>query len=326
MRSYGAAVRRSERIQQQHNREAARRYKLQEKTQQLQNASIAESDWRAYVKTLKSIHLDHSDLINWDSISSEARPLEPNRESLHEEIAALQLNTFRPSFFDKVLGLTDRKIKKFSGLLEEAKKRDQTIHEFKLNKFAEQIEDWNTLQSIAHRIKNKDVEAYNNVLQFFKPFDEITELGKQLRLSLNEDYIDIELDTISEGVIPPFELSLTSTGKLSKKDMSSAKFNDLYFEHICSCVIRIAKEISIFFPISYIIITVISKDLDKATGHNANSAILSLLTTPDKIKGLNLKTILPSETIKSFNHNLKFTKTNGFGPVSKIDVKNSILS
>jgi hypothetical protein len=326
MRSYGAAVRRADRVQQQHNREAARRYKLQEKTQQLQNAASAESDWKSYVNVLKTLHIDHSDMINWDTISDEPKPMEPIREFKQEEMAKWQLDIFQPSFFDKLLGLTEKKIKNLTDLLEQARKRDKSIHEAKLSNFASELKDWNVMQSIALGIKRKDVQAYKDALDFFKPFDEISQLGKELRLNLNEEYIDIEFDTFADGIIPTFELSLTSTGKLSRKDMSLTKFNDLYFEHICSCAIRIAKEISILFPVSHIVITVISKDLDKATGHNANSAVLSFLTTPDKIEQLNLETIQPSETIKSFIHNLKFTKSNGFSPVPKIDIKSSILS
>lgn len=326
MRSYTAAVNRAHRVQQQHNREAARRYKLQQKMEQAQNAIQAEADWRSYVNVLKSIHKDHSEQMDWNEIANEPKPIEPNKKHKSEEIIQIQIDTFKPSFIDKLFGLTEKRLNALNAKLEKGKIEDTFNHKLKLNAYAKEVEEWTKLQSMSKAILKKEEQGYKEALEYFKPFDDITNLGKQLQFRLSADHIDVELNTQSEGVIPDFELSLTSTGKLSRKDMSASKFNELYLEHICSCAIRIAKEITLYFPVSYITITVVSHDLNRATGHHQNNIILSVLINPKQINQLNLASVSVIETIKSFKNNLKFTKSNGFASVPKIDLENTFLS
>lgn len=52
VRSYGAAVRRAERDQQRRSREAAKRFKEQQKQLEFENAAQAVKDWNNYVDIL----------------------------------------------------------------------------------------------------------------------------------------------------------------------------------------------------------------------------------------------------------------------------------
>jgi hypothetical protein len=326
LRSYSAAVKRSERINQQHNREAARRFKLQQKIEEAQSANQAVTDWQSYVNVLKTMHLNCTEKLDWNDIINIAKPVEPMKRAINEEVAKFKLEIYKPSFFDNIFGLTKGKLSKLNQLLDQAKAADNVDFKLKHRDFSNELEEWNKLQKIANGVISKDVLAYKNALDYFKPFENLTKLSKRLNFKLNPDYIDVEMEVISESIIPGFELNLTSTGKLSRKDMTISKYNGLNLEHICSSVIRIAKEVSNYFPVNFICVTVIINELNTATGYRVDNIIMSVLMPINKIENLNLESINPIDSVKSFIHNLKFTKSLGFTAVAKIDIENNLLS
>ncbi len=60
IRSYSAAVKRSERAQQRRARESARLYKQQPKQQEIADSAKAVADYNEYIDVLKSVHKDSS--------------------------------------------------------------------------------------------------------------------------------------------------------------------------------------------------------------------------------------------------------------------------
>lgn len=326
MRSYGAAVRRADRINQQHNREAAKRYKAYQKMQDLQSASQVASDYRTYVNVLKSVHLNYSDGVNWEEIVKTNNPVIPVNKNVNEEVAKSKLDHFKPSIFDKLFGLTQKKINKLNSDLESAKKLDDKYNTKRYNDYLKEVEDLKTLKETANGVLKGNVEAYREALEIYKPFDDLTELGKTLNFKLNENYVHVDLQVVVEGIIPDFEANLTSTGKLSKKDISKSKFNELNQDHICSTVIRIAKEAFAYFPINHIGVNVMINELNRASGNKENKTVLSVLMTQDDFNKLNIESINPVESIKSFIHAMKFTKTNGFADIEPIAFEGVLLN
>src|SRR5690606_27018269 len=124
VRSYGAAVRRAERDQQRRSREAAKRFKEQQKQLEFQNAAQAVTDWNNYVDILKSFHKEASVKVNWQQLRNEAKPVAPHYSNLNETIAQHNLNNFKPSIVDKVFGSTSRKIKNLESQVQSAKNKD----------------------------------------------------------------------------------------------------------------------------------------------------------------------------------------------------------
>ncbi len=108
--------------------------------------------------------------------------------------------------------------------------------------------------------------------------------------------------------------------------MSKSKFNELNQEHICSVIIRIAKEAFAYFPINYVGINVIINELNLASGNKENKTVLSVLITPTAFNKLNIELINPVESVKSFMHSMKFTKTNGFTDITPIAFKEVLLN
>lgn len=320
MRSYGAAVRKMEREQQREAREATKRFKEQQKLQEIEDAGQAVIDWENYIDILQSVHKNCTDSIDWGKILNSPKPKEPKAKSDNEILAQNKFDNFKPSFFDKIFGSTKRKKDNLFHLVEQAKIKDKKENDVKLNEYNLELKNWKELQKISKGILDKDVNSFLKAIDYFEPFSDIGELGTNLTFNINSSYVDIDLRVNSVEIIPDYELRLTSTGKLSRKNMTKSKFNELYQDHICSSIIRVSREMFAYLPIDYVRINAISDILNSKTGHLEETPILSVILPPDTINKLNLETIDPSDSMQNFVHNMKFNKTKGFSGVQKVNL------
>jgi len=318
VRSYGAAVRRAERDQQRRSREAAKRFKEQQKQLEFENAAQAVTDWNNYVDILKSFHKEASAKVNWHAIRNESKPIAPHYSNLNETIAQHKVNNFKPSFFDNLFGSSNRKIKNLEDQVQSAKNKDQQIYQAALNEYHETLNDWTELQNIAEGVADRDTETYLAAVRYFDPFSEISELGSQIKFRFVANHIEVDIDINSIDVIPDYELKLTSTGKLSRKNMAKGNFYELYQDHICSVVLRISREVFAYLPVDFAIINAKSEMIDSQSGYLEKKVILSVKIMPETIEKLNLNMIDPSDSMRNFIHNMNFKKTSGFSEVDRV--------
>ena len=321
IRSYGATVRRIEREQQRKAREAAKRFKEQQKLKEIENAQQAVSDWENYVETIQSVHKNCTEPIDWDQIENTKKPIKPIIKTKNEITAKNKLDNFRASIFDKIFGSTQKKINKLTEQLKLAKAKDKKEYDINYKEYLRELNNWQELQEISAGIKINKPDSYKKALQYFDPFSDIGELGTQISFSFEQNLIDINLHVNSLDVIPDFELKQTSTGKLSKKNMPKSRFNELYQDHICSASLRIAREIFAYLPINYARVNALAKILNTKTGHLEEQPILSVIFPPETIESLNLDTIDPSDSMQNFVHNMSFSKTKGFSIVERVELE-----
>jgi len=320
IRSYGAAVRRIEREQQKQAREAAKKFKEQQKLKEIKNAQQAVADWENYIDTIQSLHKNCTEPVDWDQIADTEEPIEPLLQTTHETVAQYKLDNFKPSFFDKVFGSTQKKINKFSLLVEQAKQKDQKEFDLAYKDYLEELKNHKELKKIYSGLKNKNPESYKEALQYFDPFSDVGELGTQVNIHFQQKYIDIDLHVNSVDVIPDYELRLTSTDKLSRKNMSKSRYNELYQDHICSAAMRVAREVFAYLPIDYARINAMAQLVNTKTGHLEEQPILSVIFPPETIASLNLNAIDPSDSMRNFVHHMNFNKTKGFSVIEKVEL------
>ncbi len=321
LRSYSAAVRRAEREQQRKAREAAKRFKEQQKMQAIEDASQAVSDYDYYIDVLQSVHKNCTEKVSWEAIKTEPKPDEPEISDTFEVIAQKKLDTFKPSLMDKVFGSSKKKIERLKEEIVKAKEKDKKKNDLNFEEYKTDLKNWEELQDICKGVQTRNTESYREALEYFNPFSDIGELGSRLNISFSESFIDVNVHVNSIDILPDYVLSLTSTGKLSKKHMPKSKFNELYQDHICSAVIRIAREVFAYLPVEYVRVNAISNLLNSKTGHLEETPILSVIMPPETIESLNLESIDPSDSMQNFIHNMKFSKTAGFKGVDKVELE-----
>ncbi len=318
IRSSVAASRRVQRANQRHSREMAKIQKQQLKQEQLENALDAVQHYEDFINLITTVHARCSDNIDWTEIQAETVPIKPIYENTHEQTARRKLEEFRPTFFHKLFGTVAKKIKKLEGGIEADTKTDQKIYEQSLSEYTADLEEWQILQKLAKGVLSKDPLSYTEVIQYYNPFTDIGELGSKVNMNFEKDYVNADLIINSVEVIPAYTLKLTASGKLNKKDMPVSRFNELYQDYICSCILRIARELFAHIPVDYVIVSAVGNLLNTSTGYKEEQPILSVKIPLKTLESLNYETIDPSDSMSNFNHNMKFSKTAGFSPVQRL--------
>lgn len=319
IRSYSAAVRREERAQQRNAREAARRFKAQQLQAEIENSAQAVEDYNQYVGALVSIHKDVTENIDWHQIAEERAPEEPLYSDKHEHLARMKRKAFQPNFFDKLFGLTNKKARRLDKQIDEALERDKKVYEIKYSEYKSHLEEFRHLQKIAHGVLKNDPHYYKEAFEYFIPLQEISELGAMVDLSFSAQFINASLHVNNETIIPRYILNQTARGKLSKKDLPISKFNELYQDHICSSVLRVARESFAYLPIKLVVINATSDLFNSSIGRRECQTILSICIYRDQLDQINFEAIDPSDCLRNFKHNMKFGKTTGFSQVQQLD-------
>lgn len=323
-RSYISAVKAAEREQKRRNKEATRLYKEQAKQQELANANEALRNYDNYINILTSIHKNCSDKIDWQQIANDPQPVEPIMDSIHEAKAQSNFENFKPSFSDKLFG-SKKKQEQLKSAIELAKKQDQLEYDLKLKAYQDELKDWNAIQQIAKGIAERNPQSYADAINFFDPFADISDLGSNIKMGFTKDYVEIYLSVNDSEVIPNYVLSQTKTGKLSQKDMPKGKFFELYQDYVCGGLLRVARETFAYLPVNKVIVHATSKITNTSTGHTEELAILSAIIPKETIENLNFSSIDPSDSMKNFQHNMKFNKTSGFSPVDKVEFSDKVV-
>ena len=101
--------------------------------------------------------------------------------------------------------------------------------------------------------------------------------------------------------------------------MPKGQFNEIYQDYVASCALRVAGDMFSILPIEEIYVTCLTDMLNPQTGHMEETPILSVQFVRDTFGRLNLDQLDPSEAMRNFHHEMKFTKGKGFAPVPALD-------
>ncbi|WP_375437297.1 hypothetical protein [uncultured Hymenobacter sp.] len=316
-RSFAATARRMERNQQRRARVAAQQFKQLQKEQAVTNVAQAVADYNDYVSVIKSVHHDCSEPVNWASMQHEQPPVIPSPSVEHERTAQAALETYQPGFFDRLFKRGPGKIQGLQQALTDARQRDAQLTAERQAEYNRQCIEWQDRQDLTRQVLAKDSDVYQQVLEIFKPFDSISQLGCQLEFTFTADHIEVDVHVNTADIIPDFVVSQLASGKLSRKALPISKFNELYQDYVCGCLLRVAREVYAHLPIRQVVVHALTKQLNPATGRIENQVIVSVAIPRTTLDQLNFTALDPSDSMRNFNHTMKFTKTGGFQAVDR---------
>jgi len=257
------------------------------------------------VNRLVNIHRNCDEHIDWERILVSEPPFKPGQIGPKQARALEELNNYKPSFFERMLH-GDRR-KELEEAVERARRED-----------IEDLESWETLQILARQVLAGDIDAYLNVIHEMNPLNDLLEYGSDFEFGTdNPEEMEVEF-SVNAGLVPAYSLSLTKTGKVSRKELSKTAYFDLVKDFVSSCTIRVARDIFALLPVKRIYVHAVERRLNTQTGHFEDVTVLSVLFDRDTLEKLNFDLIDPSDALNNFRHNMKFMKTSGLQPVDRL--------
>lgn len=280
------------------------------KLEQLQKNQLEVEMYENRLDMIQAIHKECDDDFNWSGIAQTPPPFDlPNGEIGENERRALSdLENYKPSFFDRISDKDSTKRAELKKAVFEAKEKDKS-----------EYEEWKSLNLLANEVLNRNDSLYLPIIEEMQPFDDLLEFGSGFEFFIYEpDWLEIDFDVNAETVVPKEIKSLTKTGKVSTKQMPKGKYFEIQQDYICSCVIRMARDMFALLPIDYVVINALDSRLDTATGIKKKEVILSVKIEKEKLYKMNLDLIDPSDSMDNFECNMNFKKLSGLQEVDRL--------
>ena len=221
--------------------------------------------------------------------------------------------------FEKKMSLKDKVNnieKKRSNWIKENLNEQRKIHE----QYLKNKQDYKKMMDIVNGVINKNSQSYTYALNFFRPFKDLQEYGSDISFNIQSERVIVDFYVHSEEVIPKTTKRLLRRKTEVKEDqIPNSSFNQIYQDYVCSCILKIAKEIFQLLP-SVNISQVNAKGslTNSSTGNSEEKTIASVIIDRSILDTLNFDLLDPSDSMSNFDHRMDFKKNKGFQPVEDL--------
>lgn len=253
---------------------------------QIRQNQQAADEYEQYLQTIENLHQTSVKPADWNRIAQMPAPFTEGKPGPKEMAAREKLQDFRPNFLERAFGGNgDTRKAELEEKVSQARQED-----------LEDLEAWKSSHELAQAILEKDPQAYPFALDECGALQELSDYCTDFDFSIiNAEEVSVEFDVHSREVIPAEERTLTKTGKLSVKQLTKTKYYDYLQDYVCSCAIRVARDLFAVLPVGTIIVSVEDVVLNTATGHDEPSCILSVQFERGQFEKTNFSRIDPSD-------------------------------
>lgn len=291
------------------------RSELQQHWKQLQKLSEkrlnrhAVKEYQHTIEHLTGVHQTCDETVDWSRIHALPAPFTPPNSGPKQLYYQQKLDTFAPRWYERLFGaLGEKRRRRLEAAVRRAAEEDTRDYE-----------EWRKINELAGLVLRGDADAYFQAFEEMNPFGDLLIFGSDFECSTNGgNAIEVEYRIKSEGIIPDFELLLTPTGKLSRKQLSKTRFYELMKDFVCSCTIRVARDTMALLPVQQVAVHVVDHAVNTATGHLETITVLSVVFERERLNALNFAGIDPSDAIDNFPCHMNFSRTSGFKPVERM--------
>lgn len=282
-------------------------------------AAQAVAEHEARLAWLVSAHKEASRPWDWAAIGAAPAPVPPTSVTRHEQAAQQALAAYQPSTAERVLGTEARAREALAAALEEARRRDRAENQAAFAQHDAELARWTWWHRLAQGLHDGDLDAYDAVFEHLSPFRELGALGSSFEATALSAWAgQVRFRANGREIIPAEALSLTRTGKLSSRKLGATRAAELYQDHVCSAVLRIAREALAVLPFELVLVHARTAALDTATGHDTEQTVVSAAFTREEMDKIDFSRIDPSDALERFPHAMSFSTRTGFAPVDEI--------
>lgn len=145
---------------------------------------------------------------------------------------------------------------------------------------------WSYYYSVAPDVLNGDIDTYLQLIYEVNPLDDLLDYGTNFEFGTDDpDKIEVEY-TVNTDVLTQ-----------AQKTMNRQDYHDLLEDFVCSLSIRIARDMFALLPVNHTVVHAIMNDQN----------VLSVDFDRGTLSRIKFGYIDPSDTIKKFDYNMKFT-------------------
>lgn len=315
LRAIEAAERRQQRELKRRQRELEHRAKQQAKLSELERARLEVETFDDRIHELLSLHREQGDVVDWEEFAASLPPPDPQRRSYYELRTRQYLLVSLPNATE------NPEIQ-----IEQAQAKDEQLFQEEVRTFSAQKAKWVKLKDLSRRVLAGEHKAYIEALVEFNPFSELSDLGSSIHFIVhNAKLIECVLTINGKQAIPSEVKTITPTGKLSIKSMPKDRFYAIYQNYLCSCVLRISREILSLLPVDSVLITASAELHNQDTGEVLEQPVLCLAIPRAVVIGLNFDELNSSNVLTHFEHRGDFTisrKSKNFAPITPLSPTN----
>ena len=269
-------------------------------------------EYRLYIDLITSLFKECQYSIDWRGIASIEPPFQLGERGPNQTAAEKIYNDFKPSIIERSIpGRVESHRKKLLEQVKDALNRDRDLYL-----------DWEANTNLAKDVVAGIEEAYLYAIKKYNPFQDLIDFGCDFEIGvISPSYLEVEFKVKSESIMPNISLSLTSTGLISRKNLSKTKYYSILQDYVCGCCIRIARELFSLLPVDTVLINAADNIVDMLTGYTKNIVILSVKYYRSGFSNIDFDCIDASDFTETFPHNMSFYKTSGFREVKRLEEK-----
>ncbi|MGG3965864.1 hypothetical protein [Heyndrickxia faecalis] len=276
----------------------------------LQQAQLEVEAFQNRLEILLSVHKECSEPINWKILSQQAPPFEKGQPGPNEQAARKKLEAYEPGFFEKLFHRDSDRKKQLQKEVEKGKALDVDLYD-----------EWEATKEVAERVLAGDPKAYKMAIETMAPFDDIVDLGSGFDFHfVDQDVVEVTFHVEPQEVIPKTVKLLTKTGRLSQRKMGKTMFYAYYQDYVCSCVIRVARDLFALLPIRTVVIHADDTELNTATGMMKRSPFYRYASIGRIFKRLISTALTAPMPLKALSIICIFSKQKGFKKVNKLNL------
>jgi hypothetical protein len=275
--------------------------------------------FEAYLGVLLSMHKDCGPVWQWQELAARPGPMAPTMMHALEQTARAEAERYRPTLFDKLFGLEKKRRADLANALVEMQAADTRAFTEAQARYVRDREVFNWERDVARSVLRGDPAAYRAVLRQVDPLREVLESGMNVTVeSMAREEGILRCDVHDKRVMPHEEKSVTARGLISVKPMSASRYWATFQDYVCGCLLRVSRETFAILPLRQVTVHVTTPAIDTSTGHDTRVTILSARVPRDRAMTLRYDQLDPSDSLRNFDHRMKFRKTAGFAAVEPI--------
>lgn len=296
-------------------REAARRLreleKLErevEKQSEQESARLAVESHETQLAMLQSMHRECMEPVDWERLAAQLPAPLPGKSFKGELLA-----------FSKIAaGKLDGAEAEHALLV--ARAQDAT-------ECADRRKEWDAEEELrgeyarlARDVLRGDVAAFQRALTKLDPFSEIIASGTPVS-AVVRDPKRVECRVAARGiqVIPDVTKTLTASGKLSVKPAPRARLQEIFQDYLCSCVLRVAREVFSCLPVDEVTVHASTVLFDPSIGRDETRTVLSVRFDRSRFVRLNFDRIDPSDAVDGFESRCDFKASRKSGAFVSVE-------